>query len=120
MELVFWTRASKAYADAVLRRIDPEGTIFPMELRLYSHHCKGCAKDVGRLGRPLDRTILLDDDEFHRPLQPRNQICIRKWDVSSVEQFEKIKNERCLLDTLELLKTLVSVSDVREHVKDIA
>ncbi len=62
-ELVVFTAADETYATKILDSIDPEGCITH---RLFRHACRPFRrhpqiKDLGYLGRPLSRTLALDD-----------------------------------------------------------
>ncbi|CAK0880184.1 unnamed protein product [Prorocentrum cordatum] len=65
-EVVVFTASSQRYADQVLDGLDPSGG--RISARLYRHHCTevghGYFKDLRRLGRALDRTVLVDDREL--------------------------------------------------------
>jgi CTD small phosphatase-like protein 2 len=63
-EVVIFTASEKSYANMVLNRIDP-GRQF-IHHRLFRDSCiplKGnYVKDLGMLGRDLDKTIIIDNN----------------------------------------------------------
>ncbi len=72
-EVVLFTAAGQRHADAVLSHMDPDRRL--VRHRLYGHHTVaapswGYVKDLGRLGRDLSQTLIVDDCEsaalFHR------------------------------------------------------
>lgn len=81
LQLVVWTASGKAYADAVLDLIDPEGTLFSK--RLYREACvmyRGlCVKDLRQLGRSMGDVVLLDNYVYSFGLTLDNGIPITPW-----------------------------------------
>jgi len=79
-ELVIFTAATQDYADWVIGQIDPAGLIHH---RLYRQHALPWgplfAKDLSRLGRDLDRTIIIDNVQENFMKHPKNGIFICTW-----------------------------------------
>jgi len=108
-ELVIFTTATQDYADHVLDKIDPHGLIHH---RLYRQHTLPwgpvCIKDLSRLGRDLNRTLIIDNIADNFLLQPHNGITIADW-------FDD-PQDRALYDLVPLLEELVTaravVSDI--------
>jgi len=79
-ELVIFTAATQDYADWVIDQIDPERLVHH---RLYRQHALPWgplfAKDLSRLGRDLDRTLIIDNVQENFMLQPNNGIFICPW-----------------------------------------
>lgn len=79
-ELVIFTAATQDYADWVIDYIDPERLIHH---RLYRQHALPWgplfAKDLSRLGRDLNRTLIVDNVQENFMLQPNNGIFILPW-----------------------------------------
>lgn len=79
-ELVLFTASTQFYADLVVNQIDPDGCI---KYRLYRESCSdigGChVKDLSRLGRNLDRTIIVDNSSVAYLLHPYNAIACTSW-----------------------------------------
>jgi len=84
-ELVVFTAAMQEYADWVLDEIDVDHCI---SHRLYRQHTvhigNSLVKDLGKLGRDLARTVIIDNVQESFQLSPGNGILIRSWfdDVS--------------------------------------
>lgn len=111
-ELVIFTAAMQDYADSVLDQIDRNKCI---KYRLYRQHTSPhgplIAKDLSRIGRDLNRTILLDNVADNFALQTENGIFITTW-------YDNM-NDRELYDLIPLLKGLVEhqVRDVRKTLR---
>lgn len=107
-ELVLFTAGLESYALPLTSTIDPEKHI---TARLYRRHCVSTAtrdnvKDLGRLGRPLERTVLIDNNPFSFCLQPQNGIPIQPFDGDPDDDV-------LLTVILPLLEALSEVPDVR-------
>merc|ERR1719478_645895 len=79
-ELVIFTAATQDYADWVIDQIDPDRLVHH---RLYRQHALPWgplfAKDLSRLGRDLDRTLIIDNVQENFMMQPNNGIFIATW-----------------------------------------
>jgi len=79
-ELVIFTAATQDYADWVIDQIDPGRLV---HYRLYRQHALPWGpifvKDLSRLGRDLDRTLIIDNVQENFMLQPHNGIFICTW-----------------------------------------
>lgn len=79
-EVVLFTASAPQYADAILAKIDPIGVF---SARLYRSHCEisesGYIKDLSRLGRELNRVVILDNCPQSYALQPENALPISSW-----------------------------------------
>ena len=80
-ETVIFTAAMKEYADSILDLIDPEKKL--INFRLYRHHTTisgiSFVKDLSKLGRDLNRTIIIDNLADNFKLQQNNGIQIGTW-----------------------------------------
>ena len=103
-ELVIFTSATKEYADPLIDAIEKKEKIF--DFRLYRHHTIICenefVKDIARLGRPLNKLIIVDNLPQNFRLQKENGIMIKAFwgeDVYDTALYElgiilnKIANE---------------------------
>ncbi|UYI26589.1 carboxy-terminal domain RNA polymerase II polypeptide A small phosphatase 1 [Encephalitozoon cuniculi] len=76
-EVVIFTSAKREYAKKVVDRIDTNKNISRI---LYRESCTFTngryVKDLRKVGRSLDRVILIDDNPYSYELQPRNGIHI--------------------------------------------
>ena len=79
-EVLVFTAALQDYADWVLDQIDPDKNI---KHRLYRQHAlphgSNYIKDLSRIGRPLNRIIIVDNLAENFQLQPENGIMIKTW-----------------------------------------
>ncbi len=103
-ELVIFTSATKEYADPLIDAIEKKEKLF--DFRLYRHHTIICenefVKDIGRLGRPMNKLIIVDNLPQNFRLQKENGIMIKAFwgeDVYDTALYElgiilnKIANE---------------------------
>ena len=76
-ELVLFTAANRDYADWAMEKVDPNGYV---QLRLYRQHTVDSEiKDLERLGRDLNRVIIVDNFSKSFAKQPMNGIEINSW-----------------------------------------
>ena len=80
-ETVIFTAGTKDYADSILDIIDPTKTL--IKHRLYRHHTSICditfVKDLNKIGRDLNRCLIIDNLADNFKLQPNNGIQISTW-----------------------------------------
>eukprot|EP01068_Selenidium_serpulae_P004171 Selendium_serpulae@DN3446_c0_g1_i1.p1 len=62
-EVVLWTASRRSYADAIIRKIDPNGTYFTQ--RLYDTDCRWGGKRLSVLDRDPASVIFVDDQPGH-------------------------------------------------------
>jgi TFIIF-interacting CTD phosphatase-like protein len=113
-ELVLYTSAAEGYASEIVKEIDPAGTRF---LRVLTRqHCHplqvgSYAKDLAGLGRPLERTVLVDDSNNSFMMQPDNGIPITAYFGNPTD--------RDLVRILHLLRHLhAEADDVRPFLRE--
>jgi len=108
-EVVVFTASSQSYADQVLNRLDPEGRF--ISTRLYRQHCtEVCGsflKDMCRLGRPLERVVLVDNSPVSIVLCPDNGIIVSSWTAEGDDDRELME----LLLLLQQCEVQTSVQD---------
>ena len=79
-EVVIFTAAMQDYADWVLNTLDTDKVI---SHRLYRQHASlnnmVYIKDLSKLGRPLNKTIIVDNVAENFSQQPDNGIFIKSW-----------------------------------------
>lgn len=79
-ELIIFTAATQDYADWVIDQIDPDRLIHH---RLYRQHALPWGpifvKDLSRMGRDLDKVLIIDNVQENFMLQPHNGIFILSW-----------------------------------------
>jgi len=109
-EVVVFTASSRSYADQVLDVLDPEGKC--ISKRLYRQHCTevggGFVKDMGRLGRSLERVILVDNSPVSLAMCPDNGVLVSCWTAEQV-------NDRELVDLLLLLQQCMQHQSVPDY-----
>ncbi|EDQ90719.1 uncharacterized protein MONBRDRAFT_2855, partial [Monosiga brevicollis MX1] len=79
-EVIVFTASQEIYAGDLLDWLDPEGHI---QHRLYRQHCQCLdntyVKDLRCLGRPLERTIIVDNNPLAFALQVENGLPVSSW-----------------------------------------
>jgi len=111
-ELVIFTAAVQDYADWVLDQLDPEGYI---TYRLYRQHALSAGsffiKDLSRIGRDIEKTLIVDNVAENFQLQPDNGIFIKTW----IDD----RTDNALDELAPLLKEIAlrNVKDVREALR---
>ena len=80
-ELIIFTSATKEYADPLIDAIEKKMKFF--DFRLYRQHTIICedefVKDIGRLGRPMNKLIIVDNLPQNFKLQKENGIMIKPF-----------------------------------------
>ena len=101
-ELVLFTSATQDYADPIINAIENGNHYF--DYRLYRIHTtiidNDFVKDLSKLGRDLNKTIIVDNMPQNFKKQPGNGINIRPF-------WGKDNDDRALLDLLVILKEIV-------------
>ena len=79
-EVVIFTASLSTYADPVINFLDTQGRI---RHRLYRDACVQLQglyiKDLSRLGRPLDKTLVVDNSPASFLLHPEHAMAIKSW-----------------------------------------
>jgi Dullard-like phosphatase family protein len=100
-ELVIFTAATQDYADWVIGQIDPNGLV---EHRLYRQNTLPWGplfvKDLSRLNRDLERTLIIDNVQENFMLHPNNGIFISTW-------YDH-PNDTALFELVPLLEELIT------------
>lgn len=108
-ELVVFTASSQDYADQVLDQLDPDNRYF--SARLYRQHCAeiagGYLKDLRHMGRPMERTVLVDNSPVSLALCPDNGVLVSSWTAEQTDDRELLE----LLLLLEQCQGHASVPD---------
>jgi len=114
-EIVIFTAATQDYADWVIDQIDPGRLIHH---RLYRQHALPWGpifvKDMSKIGRDLDRCLIIDNVQENFMLQPHNGIFIVTWydDPHDTALFALTP----LLD--ELIVSRAKVSEILDKYRD--
>jgi TFIIF-interacting CTD phosphatase-like protein len=119
-----FTAASKGYADAVLDKLDPNGTVFTK--RWYNESCRRVKNDEMDLRKnalmldcsPLKidpkRFVLIDDRPEYMMDHLLNGVLVSEFNVTRDDvAIDIAKHDSTLVKVLELLKQLDCVEDVR-------
>ena len=112
-ELIVWTSATEAYANSLIDAIEFEKQYF--DYVFYREHAiiieEDFVKDLNRVGRSLDRVIIVDDMPQNFRLQKQNGITIKPF---LGDDF----NDTALYDLLPILKHIAEEKkDVRIGLK---
>jgi len=106
-EVVVFTASLSKYADPVLDLLDPARHI---KWRLYRDSCcqygGNFVKDIAHIGRPMTRTLIVDNAPHSYAFQPENAL--------PIQTFIDNPNDRALLDLLPTLGKLDQATDVRD------
>ena len=108
-ELIVWTSATESYANSLIEAIEYDKQYF--DFILFREHAiiigDEFVKDLTRVGRGLDRIIILDDMPQNFRLQKQNGITIKPF-------FGDDYNDTALYDLLPILKHIAEEgNDVR-------
>lgn len=113
-EIIIFTAAAKDYADFILNYID-KGEKKLIDHRLYRHNCDYddgvYVKDLSRLGRDLNKTLIVDNIRDNYERQKDNGIEILTW-LSDPEDRELFKLGVFLAKIIR-----DNVSNVRDSIK---
>lgn len=105
-EVIIWTSRAQ-YVNSCIDQIDTHNVV---SARLFREHCKregtNVIKDISLIGRPLKKTILIDDDPVNYMNLPKNSIPLKPWKGNS-------EDNALLGEVLPQLKDLVLEKDVR-------
>ena len=111
-EIVIFTAGTKDYADAILNKLHSSKYI---SYRLYRHHTLQeddvFVKDLELIGRPLDKTIIVDNTKENFMYHNENGIPIHSW-------FDD-ENDKVLFDLTRILRNIAESkpNDIRDGVK---
>ena len=90
-EIIIFTRSFNTFKDPALQKIDANNRIINnidkcgfITSRLFGEHCTNIggelAKDISKIGRKLEDTLIFDDNCSSFLLQPDNGLPIIEWD----------------------------------------
>ncbi|KAM0749849.1 HAD-like protein [Meredithblackwellia eburnea MCA 4105] len=115
-EIVLFTTQPAYTAMPIIEKIDPYGAYIPWKLYRESTRNKNntLIKDLSYLGRPLERTIILDTNPELFSLQPENGVAMQPW-KGSVDDANA-KELIALIPFLEAI-AIKRVTDVRPVIK---
>ena len=97
-ELILFTEASEAYTELILEAFDNKKKYF--DYKLYRQHTiiigQDFVKDIQKIGRPLDKIIIIDNIAQNFRMQKANGINIKPF-------FGEDKNDQALIDLIPIL-----------------
>jgi len=108
-EIVVFTASLAKYADPVLDLLDKHKVVVH---RLFREACvnhKGnYVKDLGKLGRDIKRTVIIDNSPASYMFNPENAVPVESW-------FDD-ENDTELLSLMPVLEQLSKANDVRDDI----
>ena len=116
-EIVTFTAGTKEYADNILNLLDINDNL--IKYRLYRQHTTimGCNvfKDLTKLGRDLNKLIIIDNLKDNFKLQPNNGLFIKTWtsDVNDNQFYDlgRILKDIVLLDVKNVRPVIEKIND---------
>ena len=116
-EIVTFIAGTKEYTDNILNLLDVNNNI--IKYRLYRQHTTilGCNvfKDLTKLGRDLNRTIIIDNLKDNFNLQPNNRLFIKIWtsDLNDNHFYDlgRILKDIVLLDVKDVIHVIEKIND---------
>ena len=98
-EIILFTEASEAYTQLMLEAFNKKNNKF-FDYKLYRQHCiiigQDFIKDLSRIGRPLDKTIIIDNIGQNFKMQKSNGIVIKPF-------LGEDQNDQALIDLIPIL-----------------
>jgi len=111
-ELVLFTSMPLAYADQIVKKLDPYHFMLFSLFREGTRYENGqYIKDLSYLNRPLSKTIIIDTKAEHVKAQPENAIVLKPWKGDP--------KDRELVELIPYLEHIaaIGVPDVRSSLK---
>ena len=118
-EIIIFSSRDKKYTDIILDSIDCNNSL--IDHRLYKEHCtlynNDLIKDISNIGRPLDKVIIIDNEEQNYRLQKENGINIKSFYGNNI-------NDDILFQLSEILINISKSEDdarnmIKKYKKDI-
>ena len=112
-EIILFCSGKKKYSDAIIDSIDEKNKF--IDHRLYQDHCiiinDDFVKDLSKIGRPLDKMIIVDNISQNYRLQVENGINIKSF-------YGDNPNDKILYHLSKILITLAqNGGDIRKSIK---
>lgn len=105
-DIYIFTSSDKEYADLIIDKILPN---LNKKHRFYKDSCSSIygyyIKDLQLIGRPLNKTLLIDDSAGSSLKNPKNLIKVKPWNGES--------NDRVLFYLLKVLQSIALEKDLR-------
>ena len=116
-ELILFTGSSENYTKSIVEALERKKKYFDFIFyRQYLVKCGDCyLKDLSKIGRPLDSTIIIDNNPQNFKLQKENGICIKSfWGDDS----EDIALYNLILILINIVKENIDVRDGLSKYRD--
>jgi Dullard-like phosphatase family protein len=113
-EIVIFTAASEDYADIVLNELDKNNNISYKLYRKHTEQINGIfIKDLSKLGRDINKVIIIDNNKDNFSLQPENglHICSFLGDQNDDELYALSE------DLMKIVNS--NKDDIRPIIKEI-
>ena len=112
-EIIIFSSSNKKYTDAIIDSIDGKNKY--IDYRLYQEHCiiinDDFVKDLSKIGRPIDKMVIVDNIPQNYRLQKENGIHIKSF-------YGDNPNDKALY---HLSKILINITqnggDIRKSIK---
>ena len=111
-ELILFTGSSENYTKSIVEALERKKKYFDFIFyRQYLVKCGDCyIKDLSKIGRPLDSTIIIDNNPQNYKLQKENGICIKSF-------FGDDSEDMALYNLIDILINIVKEKiDVRDGI----
>ena len=99
-EIILFTEASEAYTKLMMEAFNNNKNKKYFDYKLYRQHCiiveQDFIKDLSRIGRPLDKTIIIDNIAQNFKMQKKNGILIKPF-------LGEDQNDQALIDLIPIL-----------------
>ena len=112
-EIIIFSSGNQKYSDAIIDSIDEKNKY--IDYRLYQEHCiiinDDFVKDLSKIGRPIDKTIIIDNIPQNYRLQNENGINIKSF-------YGDNSNDRVLFYLSKILINFTqNEGDIRKIIK---
>jgi len=108
-EIVVFTASLAKYADPVLDLLDKHKVVTSRLFREACVYHKGnYVKDLGRLGRDLKKTVIIDNSPASYMFNPENAVPVESW-------FDD-ESDNELIELIPILEQLSKANDVRDDI----
>ena len=99
-EIILFTEASEAYTKLMMEAFNNNKNKKYFDYKFYRQHCiivdQDFIKDLSRIGRPLDKTIIIDNIAQNFKMQKKNGILIKPF-------LGEDQNDQALIDLIPIL-----------------
>ena len=101
-EIILFTASTQSYADVIINEIESEKKYF--SYKLYRHHTilinNEFVKDISKIGRDLNKIVIIDNSEINFSLQKENGILIKSF-------FGEDEEDCALSNLVDILEDII-------------